>query len=119
MTTTEIIESLEAILTDEKITNDINNILWKDIDKDADSVEIYLDGEKPIFIPRGAKISVVTKALFSEHYEVGFGVYRIEVAIGGVLSQEHGILEAGYCFALLYYNENLQVITVDYSENFI
>jgi hypothetical protein len=113
MTTAEMIEHLEAILTDSKIVRDIDDLLSQRDDKG--NVELHLN-DQIVLVPPDTSVSVVTKALFKDYYDTGFGTYKVQVAIGGVSTQEYGVIEARYCFATLYYNENLQVITADFHE---
>ncbi len=108
-----VTEALDAVLPDERILRDLTQALAEaggassqdaDIETEHGHVRISPDAEK----------AIVTKAFFKEYYDIPFGVYRVQVALGGVEKQQHGVLYARYCFATLYYNRRGEVITVDY-----
>ncbi|BDI30758.1 hypothetical protein CCAX7_28090 [Capsulimonas corticalis] len=70
-------------------------------------------------VPEGASLDIVTKAFYSEYYEgVGFATYKVLVAIGGLEQSEVGMHKAKYCFATLHYDDEAQLITVDFHRDF-
>lgn len=114
MRTVNLIEELDRLLPDSQIIEDITSILWQ---KGSKGAEIELERAK-VLVPPNTRLEVVTKSLFKEYYDVGFGTcYRAQVAVGGVADQAHGILGAEYCFATLYYSQEQQIITVDFHED--
>lgn len=105
-------ELLEVILPDAKVKQDIARILWGE----GGDGRVEVD-EEWITIPQGCELAITTKAYFKEYYDINFGPFKLQVAIGGVVKQEFGILDAKYCFAMVFYNEESQLITIDfYSE---
>lgn len=69
-------------------------------------------------MPVDAQIEVVTKAFFDERFDIGLGVYRAEVAIGGVAEFKRGFMSPTFCFSTLYYNANVELITLDFHKEF-
>jgi hypothetical protein len=63
------------------------------------------------------ELAITTKAFFREYHTLNFGPFKVQLAIGGVERQRHGVLYAKYGFALLFYNEEFQVITVDFDKH--
>lgn len=59
-------------------------------------------------------LEIVGRSYHDSEYEAPFGRYRAVVAIGGVVSREHGILVAGTCFATLYYTDEIGLLSVDF-----
>lgn len=114
MNTSNLFSMLDKALPDEQIIKDLSNTIWQE--KESGGIDIEVDDRKQ-FIPENISFDIVTKALFKEHYNLGFGTYRVMVAIGGIKSCKHGVLIANCCFATLYYNDKCQVITVDFHDN--
>jgi hypothetical protein len=107
----EAIEHLmDELLPDETVQIDISTILWPD-GKDAN---IEIDDDKWITIPFGCQLEISTKALFKEYHQIAFGRFKVQVAIGGVVSQDYGFLEPKYCWITLYYNEPPHVLSYDF-----
>jgi hypothetical protein len=102
---------LDSALPDEQVIEDLRAILRSEAK--AGSVRIELDGQW-VLVPLDAEIALVTKAFFKTYQAEPFGAYRVQVAVGGVKSHRHGILEAWHCFAMLYYNAQGQRFTVDF-----
>jgi|GEM_PF-4111320 hypothetical protein len=51
------------------------------------------------------------------NYETGFGNHYVsKVAIGGVEKHRNGVVIPKYFFAILYYTEDLRLITVDFED---
>jgi hypothetical protein len=106
---------LDEALPDEVILRDLRRVLAEDanpslcLEGDDGEIQLTIDAAN-------VGLEVVTKCYLHERYEVGFGNhYRILVAIGGVEGVSSGIATARICFALLYYNEEPGLITLDYS----
>jgi len=101
---------LDDFLPDSKIKEDLLNMLWKD----EFECEIELETGN-IKVPRDALLEVVYKHYRENKYNVAFGnYYRVQVAIGGVKDLKYGILSPVYCFAVLFYNLELNLITIDF-----
>ncbi|MEO0844399.1 MAG: hypothetical protein AAF063_36865, partial [Cyanobacteria bacterium J06643_5] len=113
MTTSRLYLLLDETLPDEQIIQDLSDRIWND--KELKGINIELNDQWK-FVPENTPISIVTKALFKEYYDIPFGTYKVMVAIGGITSQKHGILKAKYCFATLYYNDDCQICSIDFHE---
>lgn|GEM_PF-2449088 len=107
--------SLKRLLTntlpDQIIIEDVHKIL-----KDNDPVEeclIEID-DTLISVPLQAPIHIITRAFYDETLRVRFGTYRVQVAIGDVVTDQHSEAEATYCFATLYYDDHKNLITIDF-----
>jgi hypothetical protein len=100
---------LDDFLPDSQVKEDLLNILWED----ELECEIELETGK-IKVPRGALLEVVSKSYRQNRYEIAFGnYYGVQVAIGGVVKKESGILYPAYCFATLFYDRERNIITTD------
>lgn len=109
MNTSSLAEAIDEILPDQPVLNDVSRILGQ-----CPRGEIELE-EEIISVPENIPITIVTKVFLKEYFEdVGFGAYRVQVAIGGIENKEFGILSARFCFATLYYNEEPSLITIDF-----
>ncbi len=96
-------------IPDSRIIADLAGVIW---DEGGGTIE-FDDGQ--LFIPSGVQLEVIAKSLHTYSYDIGFGHhYQVQVAIGGVTSLEHGIVDARYCFATLFYNLALKLITIDF-----
>ena len=100
---------LDDFLPDSRVKEDLLNILWKD------ELECEIELEKgKIKVPRDALLEVVYKSYRQNKYQVGLGnYYAVQVAIGGVIKKESGILYPAYCFATLFYDRERNIITTD------
>jgi hypothetical protein len=108
----ELTNLLNKTIPNEKIIGD----LWKILNKGDSKVEL---NDKWVDIPCETQIDIVTKAYFLETYDnVGFGVYRVLLAIGGFKENPHGFHTAGICFSTLYYDKDGELITLDFHEEF-
>ena len=96
---------------DSQIIGDVRRVLSEN--EGEEGTEVEMEGHN-FLIPFDVQIKVISKALFKDDYNASFGVYRAQVAIGDVTSQEYGIVTARYCFATLYYDENRNLITIDF-----
>jgi hypothetical protein len=113
MGTDIVIRALDEALPDSVVEEALRSILRQEA-AGAETVCLEMDGEH-IMVPRDASTDLVTKAFFKEYYDVGFSTgYRAQVAIGGVISEEHGIAKAKHCFATLYFDRSCQLITIDF-----
>ncbi len=115
MTTAFILQALHSALPDERVQKDVRAALEEDSTNGHAAIE--LDGHW-VDVPIDAFLEVVTKAFFDERFDVGFGVYRAEVAIGGVVDLRHGFIKAKICFSTLYYNVETKLITLDFHKEF-
>ncbi len=111
MNTADVLGYLDTILPDKQVVADVANML--NLSEGEASVELE---NLQVSIPTNATIEVVTKALFKDDHETGFGTYKAQVAIGGI-KQASGVTTARYCFATLYYNAVPQLITADFHRN--
>jgi hypothetical protein len=106
---------LERLLSDELLFAEVRRLL-----EEAEwAIEIEDDGPL-VPIPRSAPLEVVDRSVQTYTVEMGFGDhFHACVAIGGILSVEHGIVTPGICFAALRYNSTLGFITVDFSDRLL
>ena len=109
MTTSRLYLLLDETLPDEQIVQDLSDIIWND--KELKGINIELNDEWK-FVPENTPISIVTKALFKEYYDIPFGTYKVMVAIGRITNNKDE-LTAEYCFATLYYNDHCQLFSMD------
>ncbi|GBC60514.1 hypothetical protein DENIS_1471 [Desulfonema ishimotonii] len=116
MKKTDLERALDEALPDEKILSDVKRLLEYNAENGVTEIEL---NEKWVPIPIDVPIDIVSKAFLKEYYEgVGFGAYRVLVAIGGFKKDRYGFHEAGYCFATLYYNDQGDNFTEDYHVKF-
>jgi len=109
-------EELTNLLNKEIPNDKVLNDLWKILNEGDLRVEL---NEKWVDIPSETPVDIVTKAYFLETYDnIGFGVYRVLLAIGGFRENPHGFHTAGICFSTLYYDKNRELITLDFHEKF-
>ncbi|WP_333028494.1 MULTISPECIES: hypothetical protein [unclassified Microcoleus] len=100
---------LDDFLPDSKIKEDLLTILWEN-ELDCE-IELEIGTIK---VPRSTVLEVISKSCRQNNYPIGFGnYYAAQVAIGGVKKLTCGILEPVYCFATLFYNWELNLITTD------
>ncbi len=117
MTADHLEQVLEEVLPDQQVLVDLQKILTPIAQNGVAS--IALDDDKRVSLPPDSRMEIVTKAFFKEYYgRVGFGVFRVLIAIGGFSPDKHGIHRAEHCFATLYYNRRCQLITHDFHEEF-
>lgn len=81
------------------------------------SVEVELDDGSFVSVECEDNFTVVTKACFKEKFDIEFGVIRALVAIGEC-KEVGGIVSASKCFTTLYFDEQLNLISMDYHKNF-
>lgn len=110
--TTNIVALLDQLLPDERILNDCYAVLREGAEDGMTEIELGAEWRP---IPVSAPIVVVTKAFFNQRFNTGFGTsYRAQVAIGDVVETDIGTVDAGFCFATLYYNDERHLITIDF-----
>ncbi len=102
---------LDELLPDSKVIDDINQEL----------AEAYLDSahaksdEDTALVPIGVSITVITKAFFKEYLdEIGFGTFKVMLALGQVTKKKSGYIEAEHGFSTLHYSDVAELITVDF-----
>lgn len=119
MTYHAVIHALDLALPDEQIRRDMTTLLAEDADNGTVTISFDDDDKELVCIPLDAPIEMVTKAFFKEYVAgVGFGVYRVLVAVGGFHRDEQGFHCATHCFATLYYNIDGELITHDLHREF-
>ncbi len=102
-------DKLREKLSAERIAADLSTML-----REAGQ-RIELDG-KQVVVPPDVALEVVARSLHAYDVEMGFGDhYRVLVAMGGIGSVEHGVVEPGICFATLWYSSGAELITVDFT----
>jgi len=109
-------EVLRDNLPDEMLFADLRTVLeergWQ-VKREAR----YELEEREIDIPRGVGLETVARGVNLYEYSHRFGNHHVAVlAIGGVRSAANGIVEAGHCFAILWYSDACKLITVTFSE---
>ncbi len=103
---------LNQALPDEKILAD----LWKALSDGGPKVEL---NDVWVEIPFKTEVEVVTKAYFLESLSnVGFGVYKVLLALGGFNQDPNGFHSAGICFSTIFYNHAAALITLDFHKEF-
>ena len=103
--------ALDSALTDAQVIEDLRTILRQGAVDGV--VRIELD-EQWVPVPLETELVLVTKAFFKEYQRSPFGTYKAQVAIVGIADHRHGVLEAKYCFATLYYNAKGVCFTTDF-----
>lgn len=115
MTVAYVMKALDDALTDQQIVRDVLSVLRESSLGGIVKIEIDAENAQTISIPEATPIEIVTKAFLKEYRDINFRTgYRVQVALGGIQDQKHGILYAKFCFATLYYNEQGQMITIDF-----
>ena len=116
MTIDHLEKALEEILPDQQILVDLKKTLTPITHKGVAFIELDV---QEVRVPLDSRMEIVSKVFFKEYYAtVGFGVFRVLIALGGFLPDKHGAHRAEYCFATLYYNGKCQLITNDFHEEF-
>lgn len=106
----ELEKSIDTVIPNAKVSKDI----FAYLKQEGDTLHVEIDQEYT-FVPRDVHMDIVNKIYIKEYYDICFGTgYRVQVAIGGVKQQKHGILYAQYGFATLYYDAQGEVITIDF-----
>lgn len=114
MTLSSLAAELDRAFPIEKVALDFRSYFFSDTSDTTVSVE--LEG-KSVDIPRDAPVETVSKVLFFEAFDVGFGTScRVLLAVGGVKAVTHGIAYAHIVFTLLYYNIQGELITAELSD---
>ena len=103
-------KEIDLMLSDSTVLENLRRIL----ESEEDPLEIELEHRR-IFVPRGVSLEIVRKSAYTNNFQVGFGNHsRAWVAVGGVVSVSCGVIEPGLCFATLYFNEQGELMTVDF-----
>ena len=105
------VTALDRALPDERIVTDVREVLRESSGSDLAAVE--LEGEW-VSVPCDVPVEVVMKACVREKYGIGFGTHKAQVAVGGITDEAGEFLDAKFCFATLYYNDNVQLTTIDF-----
>ncbi|RKZ44555.1 MAG: hypothetical protein DRR00_27945 [Candidatus Parabeggiatoa sp. nov. 3] len=123
MNTGDILQCLDSILPDRKIIRDIAQQLDDIAQFDEytrGQVEIEVEDEMRIIVPREASVDIVTKAFYREYFDINYGTgYRVLAALGGIKKIQAGIVYPVYSFIVLYYDSELNLTTVDFHRNMI
>jgi len=124
MNTSHILQRLDSILPNHQIIQDVaqqfDKMILKNAKKTRNEIEIEIEDQAIIIIPRQVSVEIVTKALYKEYFDISFGTgYRILAALGGIKEIEFGIIEPVYCFITMYYDSKLNLIAVDFHKNMI
>lgn len=115
MKTYSLLQLLDETIGDRRIIEDLLRVLGSSRVNDHSLIEI--DGAS-IRVPLNVGFTVVTKAVFKDRYNSGFGALRAQVAIGEVTDHEDGEVIAKYCFATLYYDQNCNLLSSDFHAKF-
>lgn len=111
MTTKEIIDILNDILSDRRVLEDFYLVLSGEIARGGFSE--LSTGETL----RDTPVEVINKKFIYMKYETGFGSHYVaKVAVSGIKSHGNGVLVSNNFFASLYYSEDLRLITVDFHD---
>lgn len=124
MNTNHILQHLDSILPNHKIIQDVaqqlDKMTLKSAKKNRDEVEIEIEDQAIIIVPRQMSVEIVTKALYKEYFEISFGTgYRVLAVLGGIKEIEFGIIEPVYSFITMYYDSELNLIAIDFHKNMI
>ncbi|MFN8510686.1 MAG: hypothetical protein U0Z75_09080 [Deinococcaceae bacterium] len=104
-----ILETLNRILTNKKISED----LISDLNLTSnEAIDIEVESEI-LQIEEGWKIDIISKVIQQNYFPIFFCV-RIILAIGGVEYQKNGIVVPKYCFCELNYNQDLELSSTYY-----
>lgn len=110
----DMVKLMDELLPDQKVKDDLAKILWSDGD-----ARVEIEEDEWVTIPVNCELSITTKAFFREFYTLNFGPFKVQIAVGGVEKESSGILYPKYCFALLYYNEEFKMITLDFYKHML
>ena len=109
-----LLHLLDEILSDSQINKNLLHLLRGSRANGHPVIEI--EGSS-VRVPVNVGFKVVTKAVIKDRYNSGFGVLRAQVAIGDVIDHEDGDVDAKYCFATLYYDNDCNLISSDFHKN--
>jgi len=111
-TTTDYISEIDAWMPNTRIRDDLRKV----VESDANGL-LELDSGV-IAVPPNTIYEVVSKALISQHPDIGFGsCFRVVVAIGGLKTTTSGITMSNLAFSTIWYTLSGEVITVDFGLN--
>lgn len=105
---------LDEILPDEFVRATLLD-LFKTCEPHDGCVHVELEALERgyVAVPLDAHVEVITKAFSKMYFDLTFGDFVVQVAIGGAKS-DGGVLKASYCFATLFFNEIRRCVTVDF-----
>jgi len=107
-----LLKNLDDVLPDYKIIADLREIIREGTEGNQTHIEI---NETWISVPVQVPIVMITKAFFKEYFDgVGFGTYKVLVSLGPPVQKKSGLMEPEYCFSTLYYNNDAELITLDF-----
>ena len=103
-------EMLNVVLPDSKIIDDLTAEIHGRMGG------VVPQGATPgVAIPADATFPVLFKMFLKEYYEgVGCSAFKVMIAVGGVESVAHGVVQPKYCFATLRYSRDVQLISADF-----
>lgn len=108
----QLAKLLNQIIPDERILADLRAI----VDDGNNKVDL---NDTWITIPSKIEIDIVTKAYFLESFSnIGFGVYKVLLALGGFNPDLHGFHSAEICFSTMFYDQEVKLISFDFHEEF-
>lgn len=112
----ELTAALDGVLPDQRVLDDLRGILAEGAE--GDEVQIELDDRWQL-APLSTCTDIITKTFFKEYCEgIGFGSFRVQVAVGPVRVLVPGVLESEYCVATLYYDDAGEMFTIDFHKEF-
>lgn len=99
---------LDSKLSFDRMEADLREILA------AGSIELE-DGD--LIVGDQIRLELVSRSFYANEVDIGFGeiYYRAIVAVGGVRTVDHGMVEAETCFATLWYSGDRELMTIDFS----
>lgn len=107
-------------LLDELVSDKLIEAAWTEMllkcEMEDGCVHVELEAVEGgyIAVPVEAALEVITKAFFESRFDMSFGHFVVQVAIGGVVGHEASLPKARYCFATLFFNENAECFTADF-----
>lgn len=112
-------QSIDLILPDSQIVNDIESLLRSSEFRFSEDGSVIIDGEKR-FVPSDVKITVVGKIAYSWNFNATYGekYFRVKIALGEMHDTNRGWVDAQFGFLVLMYDENAQFMKADWFEQF-
>ncbi len=120
MNTLDLINALNKILPDNKIIDDALSALRQREINGSFQLRI---GQETLSIPNGTPIVIVTKAVYKETLDSSIltntigkptGTYKVLVSVGSIQDWRGGIPAGQYCFAAIYYDDQLALVNVEF-----
>ena len=111
MVTKNLVLLLDEVLSDVKIKDDLS----KELAEAGAGFDQVATNAVDVPIPNDVLVTVITKAFFKEYLDkIGFGTFRVMVALGEIIRKKSGYIEAQYGFSTLYYDDDAGLITIDF-----